>query len=148
MENHTYKIQDISEKHLNESVKISGWLHNKRDHGGVLFLDIRAFGEKIQVLVEKQEMIDFASKLKVESVINITGLVRLRPTGSENLQLKSGKVEIVASDIAIESEAMQIPFQVNGSEEVNEDLRLQYRFLDLRTEKMRKKALLNFKHQF
>ncbi len=137
-----HKLSKISENVLNQSVQIAGWLHNKRDHGGVLFLDIRAFGAKVQVVVEKQEMIDFASKIKLESVLNIIGIVRLRPDGAINLSLKSGKVEVVASEIIIENEANQIPFQINGDDEISEDLRLQYRFLDLRTEKMRNNILL------
>lgn len=139
---YTHKLCEISENILNRVVQISGWLHNKRDHGGVLFLDIRAFGEKVQVVVEKQEMIDFASRIKLESVIKITGEVRLRPENAVNLGLKSGKVEVVASEVFIESEAIQIPFQVNGDDEISEDLRLQYRFLDMRNEKMRKNILL------
>jgi aspartyl-tRNA synthetase len=101
---HLYKLSQISENILNEKVHIAGWLHNKRDHGGVLFLDIRAFGEKVQVVVEKQEMIDVASKIKLESVLNIIGGVRMRPDGSINLSLKSGKVEVVASEIIVENE--------------------------------------------
>jgi aspartyl-tRNA synthetase len=140
-----YKLLQISEDILNQKVQIAGWLHNKRDHGGVLFLDIRAFGEKVQVVVEKQEMIDFASKIKLESVLKIVGIVRPRPDGAINLSLKSGKVEVVATEIIIENEANQIPFQINSDDEISEDIRLQYRFLDLRTEKMRNNILLRSK---
>ncbi len=142
MQHYTHKLSQISETILGAEVQIAGWLHNKRDHGGVLFLDIRAFGEKVQVVVEKQEMIDSSSKIKVESVIKINGIVRSRPEGTINEDLKSGKVEVVASDITIESPSQQIPFQININEEVSEDLRLEYRFLDLRTKKMQKNILL------
>jgi len=137
-----HKLSQISENILNKNIQIAGWLHNKRDHGGVLFLDLRAFGERVQVVVEKQEMIDFTSKIKLESVLKIVGVVRLRPDGAVNLSLKSGKVEVVASEIIIENEANQIPFQINSDDEISEDLRLQYRFLDLRTEKTRNNILL------
>ncbi|MFT4967015.1 MAG: aspartyl-tRNA synthetase [Candidatus Deianiraeaceae bacterium] len=142
MQHYTHKLSQISETILGAEVQIAGWLHNKRDHGGVLFLDIRAFGEKVQVVVEKQEMIDSSSKIKVESVIKINGIVRSRPEGTINEDLKSGKVEVVASGITIESPSQQIPFQININEDVSEDLRLEYRFLDLRTKKMQKNILL------
>ena len=71
MKHYTHKISEISEALLCTTVQIAGWLHNKRDHGGVLFLDIRAFGEKVQVVVEKQEMIESVSKIKLESVLKI-----------------------------------------------------------------------------
>lgn len=141
-EHYTHKLGDISESIINMEVNIAGWLHNRRDHGGVLFLDVRAFGEKVQVVVEKQEQIDFASKIKLESVLKISGIVRMRPDGAFNLSLKSGKVEIVAKEIIIENESVQIPFQINTDDTISEDLRLQYRFLDLRTESMQKNITL------
>ncbi len=145
MAHYTHKLSQITENIIEQEVTIAGWLHNKRDHGGVLFLDLRAFGEKVQIVVENEKDIEHASKIKLESVIKIIGKVRLRPNGSENIVLKSGKVEVVAKNIIIESEAIQIPFQVNNDDEINEDLRLQYRFLDLRTETMRNNILLRSK---
>ena len=145
MLHYTHKLSQITENTLEQEVTIAGWLHNKRDHGGVLFLDIRSFGEKVQVIVEDEKNIENASKIKLESVIKVQGLIRLRPKGSENPSLKSGKVEVVAKNVIIESEAIQIPFQVNGDDEISEDLRLQYRFLDIRTETMRNNILLRSK---
>ncbi len=142
MKHYTHKISEISEALLGTTVQIAGWLHNKRDHGGVLFLDIRAFGEKVQVVIEETKMIEEVSKIKLESVLKITGTVRNRPENAVNLGLKSGRVEIVASSVVIENESVQIPFQVNCDDEISEDIRLKYRFLDLRTEKMRNNILL------
>ncbi len=142
MKHYTHKISEISENLLGKQVQIAGWLHNKRDHGGVLFLDIRAFGEKVQVVVEEAKAIEEVSKIKLESVLKITGEVRLRPENAVNLGLKSGRVEIVASSVVVENESTQIPFQVNSDDEISEDIRLKYRFLDLRTEKMRNNILL------
>ena len=142
MKHYTHKISEISENLLGKQVQIAGWLHNKRDHGGVLFLDIRAFGEKVQVVVEEAKTIEEVSKIKLESVLKITGEVRLRPENAVNLGLKSGRVEIVASSVIVENESTQVPFQVNSDDEISEDIRLKYRFLDLRTEKMRNNILL------
>ena len=142
MKHYTHKISEISEALLGTTVQIAGWLHNKRDHGGVLFLDIRAFGEKVQVVVEEAKMIEEVSKIKLESVLKIWGEVRLRPENAVNLGLKSGRVEIVASNVVVENESTQVPFQVNSDDEISEDIRLKYRFLDLRTEKMRNNILL------
>lgn len=142
MQHYTNTIAEVTEKLAGRKIKIAGWLHNKRNHGGVLFLDIRAFGEKVQVVIETQEIIDFVSRIKLESVVVVTGLVKLRPQEAINLHLHSGKVEIFASHVEIESESEQIPFQININDNISEDLRLQYRFLDLRTDKMRENILL------
>lgn len=142
MAHYTHNLKEVNESLDSKEIQIAGWLHNKRNHGGVLFLDIRAFGEKVQVVVENETLVDFASKIKMESVLKIKGLVKMRPLDAINQNLASGKVEVVASEIEIESEAQQVPFQINVDDGVAEDLRLQYRFLDMRTEKMRQNILL------
>lgn len=142
MSHYTHRLQEVSENIAGKEIQIAGWLHNKRNHGGVLFLDIRAFGEKVQVVIDNRETIDVISGVKLESVLKIKGTVKLRPKEAINPDLHSGKVEIFADTIEIESEAEQIPFQVNGNDTISEDIRLQYRFLDLRTEQTRENILL------
>ena len=138
----THKCGEIDSRVVGESVKIGGFLDNKRDHGGLLFLDIRDHYGIIQVVISEANEIDRISRIKLESVLLIEGKVEKRRDGTINSNLKTGEVEIVASLVVLESEALQVPFAVNSSDEVNEDLRLKFRFLDLRREAMHKNIML------
>ena len=137
----THNLSQINIQLEGKTVKLAGFLHNKRDHGGILFLDVRDHYTIIQVIVPENQ-IEQISKLKLESVITLEGIVRKRPEGATNKDLVTGEVEIVASLINIENEAAQVPFAINSDENFAEDLRLTYRFLDLRRKKMHENIIL------
>ena len=128
----THNCGELSLVNVNNPVKLAGWMHNKRDHGGLLFIDLRDDFGITQVVVEGGGQIEHLHKLKLESVISINGTVRPRPAGTVNAGLATGEIEILLTDFTVESEAKQIPFQINFDDGCNEDVRLTYRFLDLR----------------
>ena len=138
----THKCGEIGLKELNQKVKIGGFLHNKRDHGGLLFLDIRDHYGLVQVVIADLAEIERLSKIKLESVLLVEGEVVKRKEGAVNSGLKTGEIEILASKVTLENEALQVPFAVNIDDEFNEEIRLKYRFLDLRREKMHKNIML------
>jgi aspartyl-tRNA synthetase len=138
----THKCGEVSAIIIAKSIKIAGFLHNKRNHGGLLFLDIRDHYGIVQVVVSNINEIERVSKWKLESVLLIEGEVVKRKSGMENTAIKTGDVEILANKITLESEAMQIPFAVNSDEDFNEEIRLKFRFLDLRREKMHQNIVL------
>lgn len=142
---------NLSLKNKDSVVTLSGWLHNVRDHGGILFLELRDHYGIVQVVVEQNENINEnkiteLSKLHLESVLKIEGIVKERENEAKNLKIPTGEIEIFAKNFDIISKADVIPFQIN-QEEINthEDIRLKYRFLDLRTKKMHDNIILRSK---
>ena len=136
----TNSCGDLSIKDVNTQVKLAGWVHSVRDHGSLLFIDLRDnFGITQCVIdVEKdKDLLEKASKLTLESVILIEGNVVARTKETINPELKTGEIEVQLKKLSVESVAEQIPFQVaDETQHYPEDLRLKYRFLDLRTKKM------------
>ena len=131
---------------LGNDVIISGWLHRKRDHGNLLFVDIRDhFGLTQCVLENKSEYFKLLEKLKPESVITISGKVVKRQEGTENNELETGKIEINIKSVKVLSEAKDLPMPVFGDQEYPEDIRLTYRFLDLRRKEMHDIIILRSK---
>ena len=133
-----YNLGQVNEKLAGKKVKLCGWIDTIRAHGKVAFFDLRDRYGKVQcVIVAKNDDFDKVSKLNRESCVCVEGDVNLRPKGSENKELKSGKVELFLSKVEVLSESAQIPFEINDNIE-NEDLKLKYRFLDLRSDRMQK----------
>jgi len=125
---------------------LSGWLHRKRDHGNLLFIDLRDHFGMIQCVIENNNKIfNLLEDLKPESVITVSGNVVEREKGTENADLKTGKIEINIKSIDILSEAKDLPMPVFGEQEYPEDIRLKYRFLDLRRNQMHKNIILRSK---
>lgn len=120
-------------KAAGDSVTAAGWIARRRDHGGVAFFDLRDASGVIQVVVHDEEL---AHSLKPESCVQVTGLVQKRPSGNENSELATGMVELVADSIKIYSTANPLPFQIEDSNEVGDEIRLKHRYLDLRRPKM------------
>jgi aspartyl-tRNA synthetase len=115
--------------------RLSGWVHRVRDHGGVLFIDLRDHHGLTQVVADPDSpAFKTAEKLRSEWVVRIDGKVRQRPDGTTNAELATGEIEVYATEIEILSEAKELPVPVFGEPDYPEDLRLQYRFLDLRRE--------------
>jgi aspartyl-tRNA synthetase len=125
---------NINESMINSTVTVCGWVHNRRDHGGVIFLDIRDSSGLIQVVYEPEQSDVFfrAEKLRHEFVVSITGKVRLRPTGMINDKMPTGQIELLGTDLTILNQAVTPPFLPDEHQLVNEDLRYRYRYLDLR----------------
>ena len=142
----THNCSELSEKDLNKNVTISGWLHRRRDHGNLIFIDIRDHYGITQCVTENNnKFFSILEKIKPESVLKITGKVIGREKGTENMELKTGKIEIQIYDLEILSNAKELPIPVFGEQDYPEDIRLKYRFLDLRREEMHKNIVLRSK---
>jgi aspartyl-tRNA synthetase len=139
----THTCGILNKEHVNQDVKLSGWIHRKRDHGGVLFIDLRdTYGITQCVVDEDSPLIDTIDKWRNESVITITGKVRDRAEGTINEKLTTGEIEVYIENVEMLSEADVIPFQVAEDDGTGEDHRLKFRYLDLRREKMQKNIRL------
>ena len=142
----THNCSELSEKEINQKVHISGWLHRKRDHGNLLFIDLRDHYGMTQCVIEnKNKFFPVLEKLKPESVLKISGKVIRRSSETENLDLKTGKIEISIESLEVLSSAKELPMPVFGEQDYPEEIRLKYRFLDLRREEMHKNIILRSK---
>ena len=110
-------------------VTLAGWVGNRRDHGGVAFIDLRDASGIVQVVVHDEKL---AHDLKPETCVQIKGQVKLRPSGNENKDLPTGAIEVFASEVNVLSQSQALPFQIDREVDVNEEARLKYRYLDLR----------------
>ncbi|MET4118564.1 aspartyl-tRNA synthetase [Bradyrhizobium sp. JR4.1] len=127
----------LRESNIGETVRLSGWVHRVRDHGGVLFIDLRDHYGLTQCVVDPDSpAFSQAEKLRSEFVVKMDGKVRRRPEGTDNDDLPTGKIEIYVSEIEVLGPAGDLPLPVFGDQEYPEDIRLKYRFLDLRREKL------------
>ncbi|MEO8061552.1 MAG: aspartate--tRNA ligase [Pseudomonadota bacterium] len=135
----------VNEKLVGQEVTVAGWVHRRRDHGGVIFVDIRDREGLLQVVFDPDDKTQFgeAEKLRNEFVIKVRGLVRERPAGTANANLASGKVELLARELVTLNRAEPLPFQLD--EHVSEEVRLKYRYIDLRREEMAKRLRLRHK---
>ena len=134
----THYCADINEEHIGQEVTVAGWVSSRRDHGGVIFIDIRDNDEVVQLVcdpADSQEAHKVADEVRDQYVLIATGKVRARGKGLENPKLKTGKVEIVVDKLIIENRSLPMPFDLDDPK-VNEEIRLKYRYLDLRTQKM------------
>ena len=142
----THNLSELTEKEIGKDVILSGWLHRKRDHGNLLFIDLRDhFGITQCVIENNNKFFSLLEKTKPESVLKVVGKVVKRSSSTENLELKTGKIEIAISTIEILSDAKELPIPVFGEQDYPEDLRLKYRFLDLRREEMHNNMILRSK---
>ena len=132
-------------KHAGEEVKICGWVDTRRDHGGIVFIDLRDISGIVQIVFKPEIVKD----VRPEWVVCVEGLVKERPERMVNPKLATGKIEIEAKNLTILSEAKTLPFEIGKpKEEVSEELRMKYRYLDLRREKMRNNLILRQKAVF
>ena len=142
----THNCSELNEKEIDKIVYLSGWLHRKRDHGNLLFVDLRDHYGITQCVIENNnESFPVLEKSKSESVLKITGKVVKRAEGTENLDLKTGKIEVSIQSIEVLSNAKELPIPVFGEQDYPEDIRLKYRFLDLRRDEMHKNIILRSK---
>ena len=124
-----------------KEVEVYGWVHRRRDHGGVIFLDVRDHSGILQVVFDPdfKDSFEVADSVRNEYVLRATGRVRKRPAGSENPDMVTGEVEVLGSDLEVLNEAKTPPFQLDEYSEAGEDIRLRYRYLDLRRPEMQAK---------
>ncbi|MCI6313605.1 MAG: aspartate--tRNA ligase [Helicobacter sp.] len=131
----THLCADIAKEHIGQEVRVCGWCNSYRDHGGIVFLDLRDKSGIVQLVCDpSSQAYDIASSVRDEFVLIAKGKVRARGEGLENPKLKTGFVEIVLDELIIENKSLTPPIDI-GSENVGEDLRLKYRYLDLRAKK-------------
>lgn len=134
---------ELRQEHVGQTVRLSGWVHSARDHGGIIFIDLRDRYGLTQVVIDpKMDFYQSLDRWRVETVISFTGEVVARVPETVNPRLATGSIELVAKEMEILGEAEVLPFQIAKEENCPEALRLKYRFLDLRREKLRDNILL------
>ena len=127
---------DVGAKEEGQEVTVAGWVHRRRDHGGVIFIDLRDREGLVQVVFnpEKKEIFTEAERIRSEYVLSVKGTVRIRPDGTKNSNMKTGEIEIIASELNTLNDSLTPPF--HHDENASEEVRLKYRYLDLRRESM------------
>ena len=139
----THNCSELDEKDIDKTVCLSGWLHRKRDHGNLLFIDLRDHYGITQCVIENNnKFFPILENSRPESVLKINGIVVRRSEETQNLDLKTGKIEILIKAVEILSNAKELPIPVFGEQDYPEDIRLKYRFLDLRREEIHKNIIL------
>lgn len=143
----SHYCNNVNETMVDTAVTVCGWVHNRRDHGGVIFLDIRDSSGIVQVVYEPEPQAVFAQAetLRHEHVVRVTGTIRLRPSGMVNDRMATGRIEVLGTHLDILNQAETPPFLPDEHQVVNEDLRYRYRYLDLRRREMQSK--LKLRHQ-
>jgi aspartyl-tRNA synthetase len=148
----THHCNELRPAHIGQTVTLSGWVHSRRDLGGLIFIDVRDREGRTQSVFDpsdmSKELFEQAASLRSECVISITGKVRQRPTGTNNSKIPTGEIEVVAKELEVLNFAEVLPFPVDDPEvasKVNEELRLKYRYLDLRRPEMARNLRLRSK---
>jgi aspartyl-tRNA synthetase len=138
----THYCGQVNESLTGKVVTVAGWAHRRRDHGGVIFVDLRDREGLLQIVFDPDRAAVFAmaERVRNEFVLKVTGLVRVRPPGTANAHLKSGQVELLCHELEILNRSEPLPFQLD--EHVSEEVRLRFRYIDLRREEMRDRLLL------
>ncbi len=142
----THHCAELTAAHVGQTVRLSGWIHRKRDHGGVLFIDLRDHHGLTQLVVAAgSPFLETLDRLRLESVVTIDGEVVARSEGTVNPNLPTGAIEVRVRGVSVQSEAAELPLPVAGEAEYPEDIRLRYRFLDLRRERLHRNIVLRSK---
>lgn len=144
----THNCGELREAHTDQSVSLAGWVNRRRDQGGLIFIDLRDRWGITQVVVDLEtspQAHAIASETRNEYVIQVKGRVRIRPSGTENLELPTGKIDVVAQEIVLLNRAKTPPFYINKDENVDETLRMKHRYLDLRRPRMQRNLVLRHK---
>ena len=145
----THNCGELRATHIGHKVTLAGWVHRRRDHGGVIFLDLRDRYGIVQVTVNpnlSKETLEHVANVRMEWVLQVTGTVQKRPAGMENPKMKTGEVEVIAESIDVLNPSKTLPFMVSGENDLpDENTRLRYRYLDLRRERMARNLVLRHK---
>jgi aspartyl-tRNA synthetase len=136
----THTCGELRASHAGQTVTLSGWVHRRRDHGGVAFFDLRDRAGLVQVTINPdlpKESLDLVANVRMEWVLQIEGIVQLRPDGMKNPKMETGEIEIIAREVKVLNPAKTLPFMVSADNDLaDENTRLKYRYLDLRRERM------------
>lgn len=144
----THNCNQLRQNNIGQEVVLCGWVNSRRDHGGLIFIDLRDREGLTQVVFnpeQNEQLHEKARALRNEFVICLKGKVRQRPAGTENSKRDTGKIEVIADKLEILNPAKALPFEINEDKELTEELRLTYRFLDLRRAQMQKNIILRHK---
>ncbi|MDO9300025.1 MAG: aspartate--tRNA ligase [Anaerolineales bacterium] len=145
----THTCGELRASHAGQAITLSGWVHRRRDHGGVAFFDLRDRTGLVQITINPdlpKESLDLVANVRMEWVLQIEGIVQLRPDGMKNPKMETGEVEIIAREVKILNPAKTLPFMVSGDNDLaDENTRLKYRYLDLRRERMTRNMVLRHK---
>ncbi|MGC8990807.1 MAG: amino acid--tRNA ligase-related protein, partial [Verrucomicrobiia bacterium] len=148
----THHCNELRIEHVGQLVTLCGWVHSRRDLGGVIFIDVRDREGRTQAVFDPsllpQHVFDLAASLRNESVIRVSGKVRKRPDGTDNPKIETGQIEVVAAELEVLNQADPLPFQIDDPDaaaKVNEEMRLRYRYLDLRRPDMARNIRLRHK---
>ena len=143
----THSCGELNRKHIGSEVTLAGWVDRRRDHGGLIFIDLRDWEGIVQVVFNPEisgSSHEVASEMRSEYVVRVSGEVCPRPPGTENTKLPTGEIEVVAHDIVILNPSKTPPFYINEDSKIEEGLRLKYRYLDLRRARMKENLLLRY----
>lgn len=141
----THNCNQLNKNHIDQTVTLSGWVHRRRDHGGIIFIDLRDRYGVTQIVFDphfNEESLKMAEKVRSEYVLKVTGEVRKRIDGQENPTMDTGAIEVYISEIEVLNTAKTPPFEIDQDKPVGEELRLKYRYLDLRKERMKNNITL------
>ena len=145
----THNCGELRTEQAGQIVTLAGWVHRRRDHGGVTFVDLRDRYGLIQVVFNpslSKETLDEIASVRFEWVLQVTGLVHKRPEGMQNPKMSTGEIEIIASEVKILNPAKTLPLLVSDDDQLpDENIRLKYRYLDLRRERMTRNIILRHK---
>ncbi len=142
----THTCAQLTKDEVGADVRLSGWVHNKRDHGGVLFVDLRDHYGITQIVADSDSAaLPVLEKLRLESVVTIDGTVKARGAEAVNANLPTGEIEVFAREVTVQSRAEELPLIVNSAEDYPEETRLKYRFVDLRRERLHNNIVLRSK---
>ncbi|MCW8906746.1 MAG: aspartate--tRNA ligase [Sedimenticola sp.] len=143
----THYCGHINASHIDQEVEICGWVHRRRDHGGVIFIDLRDREGLVQVVYDPDlpEIFSIAEHVRSEYVLRVRGRVRARPEGTVNPEMATGEIEILGLDLEVLNRAETPPFQLDEHERVSEEVRLRYRYLDLRRPEMQQRIMMRSK---
>jgi aspartyl-tRNA synthetase len=144
----THNCGELRRENIDEQVTLAGWVNRRRDMGGVIFVDLRDRDGKTQVVMDagrSQATFDTAEKVRPEYVLQVTGTVQARPAGQENPDMPTGDIEVIATEVVVLNVAKTPPFLIDREESVDEGLRLKFRYLDLRRERMQRNLLIRHK---
>jgi len=140
----THYCGELNAKHIGDTITVCGWVHRRRDHGGVIFLDLRDRQGLLQVVVDPdtEEAFATADRARSEWVMQITGLVRARPEGTVNAEMPTGEIEVLGREVKVLNTADTPPFQLDEHAKVGEEVRLKHRYMDLRRPEMLENLML------
>lgn len=144
----THNCNELNKNNSGNAVILSGWVYRRRDHGGLIFIDLRDRYGFTQVVIDPAHSVDahhIGETLRSEFVVKISGTVRLRPEGMQNEELSTGEIEVLVDSVEILNSSKTPPFEIDQDKEVGEEVRLKYRYLDLRRERLRKNIILRHK---